>query len=95
MLTVFAFQSLVLTVVVLVLFVVKAWAFIDSLTHPAEAYVAAGKLTKAAWSVILGVFLVAHVLIPGVVNLLNIIGTVAAFVYLLDVRPALRALTRR
>ncbi len=36
-------------------FVVEAWAFIDAITRPSQAFVAAGKLTKPLWLIILGV----------------------------------------
>ena len=64
---------------------------------PAEAYAAADKLTKndvaghprhrapAPAAVLAGAFF----------NLLNLAGIVAAIVYLVDVRPAMSALTRR
>jgi hypothetical protein len=39
--------------------------------------------------------LVAAVLLPGAFGLINLVGTVAALVYLADVRPAVRALTPR
>ena len=82
-------------VVTLVLFAVQAFAFIDAVSHRAEAYPAADKLTKPAWLIILGVALAAHMIIWNPISFLNIIGTIAALVYVLDVRPALRALTRR
>lgn len=44
---------------------------------------------------ILGLFLLQHVIFWPVWGLLSLIGTVAALVYLLDVRPAVRELTRR
>jgi len=93
---VFVFQSLVTLVVTLLLFVVKMWAFLDSLSRRPDEFVAADKMTKPAWSIILGVCLVAHMLLwrASPINLLNIIGTVAAIVYLVDVRPAIRSLTR-
>ena len=47
------------------------------------------------WLVILGVALGAHMLIASPIQLLNIAGAIASLVYLADVRPALRALTRR
>ncbi len=91
----FAFQNIVTLVATLVLFAIKAVAFVDSLTHRSEEFVAAGKLTKPAWSIILGVALAAHMLFWEPIGLLSIIGTVAAIVYLVDVRPAIRSLTRR
>ena len=91
----FSFESSVLGVVALVLLVVKLWAFVDALVRPAAGYVAAGKLTKPGWLVILGLALVMQVLWPHPIGLFSIIGTVAAFVYLLDARPAIGQVTRR
>jgi len=75
-----------------VLFVVKAFAFVDAVSRPAQAYVAVDKQTKMFWIIVLGLFLVAHMLFWRPIGILNLIGTVAAFVYLADARPALRAL---
>ena len=93
--SVFAVQGGILTVTTLAIFVVQAWALLDAISHQAEAFVAADKMTKKAWLVILGVALAAHMLIWSPISLLNIIGTVAALVYMVDARPALRSLTRR
>jgi hypothetical protein len=87
--------DLIMTVVSLGMFVAQAVAFIDALSHPAEAYVAGEKLTKQAWCIILGLALVAHMLIWSPLSLFNLVGIVAAIVYLVDVRPTLRSLTRR
>ena len=43
-------------------FVVEAWAFIDAITRPSQAFVAAGKLTKPLWLIITGVAAVIGVL---------------------------------
>ncbi|MCW2783858.1 MAG: hypothetical protein JWP74_375 [Marmoricola sp.] len=75
------------------LFLVKLWAMVDAVLRPAQAFEAADKQTKTAWLWITGLALGAHVLLGSLT--LELIGTVAAFVYLLDVRPALAALTRR
>ena len=95
MFTVFALQSSFLMIVSLVLFVAQAWAFIDAVSRPAQAFVAAGKLTKQAWLIILGVALAAHMLLWNPIGVLNLAGAVAAIVYLVDARPAMRGLTRR
>lgn len=95
MLDLFAFQSGLMLVASLAMFVVQAWAFIDAVSHRPEAYVAADKLTKPAWLIILGIALAAHMLIWSPMSFLNLIGTVAAIVYVVDVRPALRSLSRR
>jgi hypothetical protein len=89
----YAFRFEFLSAVYLLLGLVKMWALIDAVLRPAPAFVAADKLTKTGWLWILGLTLAAHVLLPSL--LLYLAGTVAAFVYLLDVRPALVAVTRR
>ena len=92
---VFGFESLVMSLAFYALMAVKVWAFIDALIRTSEAYVAAGKLTKPAWLLILGLTVVSSLLWSSPLGLLSIIGTVAAFVYLLDVKPALVSVTRR
>ena len=75
------------------LLVLTGWAFIDALTRPAPAFEAAGKLTKPKWLAILGIAL-ALCLIGrvGVFGLLGAVVAVAAIVYLVDVRPAVRGM---
>jgi len=94
-LAVFQIQNAFLMVTTLVVFVVQAWAFIDAVSHRPEAFVAADKMTKPAWLIILGIALVAHMLIWSPVSFLNLIGAVAAIVYIVDARPALRSVTGR
>lgn len=74
---------------------VKAWAFIDALTRSPQAFHAADKLTKPGWLWITGISLVAHVVFPALIGLFSFAGIIASFVYVLDVRPALIAVTRR
>jgi hypothetical protein len=75
-------------------FVVEIWAFADAVRRPAAAYKAAGKLTKQLWLIILGVALLFGVAgavgFVSIIQLLPIIGFIAAAVYLADVRPAVR-----
>ena len=71
-------------VVAFVLLVVKIFAFVNSLMHSNEEYEAAGKLTKTAWSLILGLGVVVQLLLGGPLGLLNIVFTIAAFVYLAE-----------
>lgn len=83
-------------IVGLVILGVKIFAFVTSLMFSGEAYKAAGKLTKPAWTIILGLGFVLQALRPAAtIDLLNLAFTIAAFVYLADVRPALASLTRR
>jgi len=93
---VFQMQSLLLLIVTLALLVFQAWAFLDAVMRRPDAFVAADKLTKPAWLIILGIALVAHlVLLNSPFHLLNLIGAVAAIVYVVDARPAMRELTGR
>ncbi len=91
----FQIQSLLMTVTTLALLAVQAFAFVDAVSRRPEAFVAADKLTKPAWLMILGIALVAHLLIWYPFSFLNLIGAVAAIVYLVDARPAMRSLTGR
>lgn len=95
MLELFSLQSGIMLIASLATFVVQAWAFVDAVSHRPEAYLAADKLTKPTWLIILGIALAAHMLIWSPISFLNLIGIVAALVYVVDVRPALRALSRR
>jgi asparagine N-glycosylation enzyme membrane subunit Stt3 len=79
----------------LAMFAAQAFAFIDSATHRSDAYLATDKLNKMAWMIILGLACAWHMLFWQPIGLVNLVGIVAAIVYLVDVRPALRAVTRR
>jgi hypothetical protein len=94
---VFEIEGLFSLVVEVILLGVKIYAFVNCLMFAAEAYTAANKLTKPAWGIILGLGLVVQVVLAGSspINLINLAFTIAAFVYLADVRPALASLTRR
>ncbi len=96
MLNVFAVEGITMLVIEIVLLAVKIFAFVNALRFSDQAYRAAGKLNKAAWTIILGLGVVAQVVLAGSpLNLINLALTVAALVYLADVKPALTSLTRR
>jgi hypothetical protein len=78
-----------LGLIALGLFVLKLWALIDCATRPAAAFEAYGKQTKVIWLVIL----VLATLLNSVFGILGLAGTVAAIVYLVDVRPAVSGRT--
>lgn len=85
------FQSVVLLVLGAVALGCEAFAFVDALRHPDNAYVAAGKRTRTFWLVVLGVALaIGFITVFNVLNLFGLIAFVGAAVYLADVRPALR-----
>jgi hypothetical protein len=81
-------------IIFFVVMVVQIFAFVNSLLYPAEAYDAAGKLTKTTWCTILGLGVVLQFVFVNL-PLIGIILFVAALVYLADVRPALAGLRRR
>jgi hypothetical protein len=69
------------------------WAFVDALIRPAAGYVAAGKLTKPGWAAITGLAALV-ILWKGPMSFLGLPAVIAAVVYLVDVRPAVRGLQR-
>ncbi len=69
------------------------WAFVDALVRPAAAFVAAGKLTKPGWAAITGLAVLVVVLFKPL-SFLGLPAIIAAVVYLVDVRPAVRGLRR-
>jgi Protein of unknown function (DUF2516) len=93
---VFAVEGWISIAILVVLIAVKAFAFVSSLMFSGEAYSAGDKLSKPAWVAILGLGLAAQLLMAGSpLSLIHLAFTIAAFVYLADVRPALSGLTRR
>jgi hypothetical protein len=88
--TLFVTQNWLLLGIALIILCVKIFALVDALARPAAAYVSAGKLTKPAWLLILGLALAVDLVIFYPIQIISLIGTVAAFVYLADARPALR-----
>lgn len=80
-------------------FVVQLVALIDGARRRSDAYVAAGKMTKQRWMIILAVaaaigFISFNGAFLNPLNFLNLAAFVAAAVYLVDVRPALNQVQR-
>jgi O-antigen/teichoic acid export membrane protein len=80
-------------------FVVEAWAFVDAIVRPAQAYTSAGKQTKTIWLLILGVAFVLGLAAAagygiGITNFLAVAAFVAAAIYLVDVRPKVKEFRR-
>ena len=84
-------SDLLLYVVGLVMLGIELWALVDAGVRPAAAFPAAGKLTKPAWVAILAVALLLTSYFGGL-SLFGLVGIVAAIVYLVDVRPAVRSM---
>ena len=80
--------------VLVVLLAIKGFAFVNAMTYSTEAYHAAGKLTKQAWCAITGLGFAAQlILMSSPLGIINLAATIAALVYLADVRPALAEVT--
>ncbi|MGN6475110.1 MAG: DUF2516 family protein [Mycobacteriales bacterium] len=72
----------VFLIIALASLVLRIVALVDALLRPEAAFVAAGKQTKGFWllALFLGMFI-------------TLVGLIAAIVYLVDVRPAVRGTT--
>jgi hypothetical protein len=91
----FEIENSILLQVSFALLFVKGFALVDAVTRRPAVFPAADRQTKSMWLILLSVALVAHLVFWNPIGILNLAGTVVALVYLLDVRPAVRALTRR
>ena len=91
---VFLFEGYVQLAVFFVLLVIKIFAFANALLYSAESSLAADKLNKPTWCILLGVAVVLQ-LLPLPLMIVNLALTVVSLVYLADVRPALAGLRRR
>ena len=87
------FQATLLLLLGIAALALKGFAFVDAARVTAQAYPAAGKLTKPIWLGILGVAAVVELAVfPSPLFFLNLLGVVGAAVYLVDVRPAVKAM---
>ena len=78
-------------------FVVEAWAFIDAIIRPTQAFTSVGKLSKPIWLIILGVAFVLGLyaaVYGGFTGILSVAAFVAAAIYLADMRPKLKEFGR-
>ena len=79
-------QMTIALALTIVLFVVKAFALGDCFARNGRDFDGAGTLSKNAWLLILGIAIAAHLVWWYPLSLLNLAGTVAALVYLAQVR---------
>ena len=88
------YDGLVLLVLYVLAQGLTLWAFVDALVRPAPGFVAAGKLTKPAWAAITGLAALIIFWQQSPMTFLGLPAIIAAIVYLVDVRPAVRGLRR-
>ena len=84
-----------LSVIWWVLLAFKLVALADAVFRPRAVFIAADKLTKPGWVLILSAFTLSQIFQGGWLSFFGLIGIVAAGVYLVDARPALRAASGR
>ena len=86
---VFGLSNALLAAISFAVLILHVWALVDCLTRPANAFEAAGKLTKPAWLAITAIALGLG-LLSNPLGLFGLAAIVASIVYLVDVRPAVR-----
>jgi Protein of unknown function (DUF2516) len=80
-----------------VAFGVEAWALVDAIIRPAQAFTAVGKLSKPIWLIILTVAFVLGLyaaVYGSAIGFLSVLAFVAAAIYLADVRPKVKEFRR-
>lgn len=91
-------QNSLIFLISLAALVAAIWALIEALRYPNQAYVAAGKRSKALWGAIIALAaLIAFVSLPpplgrggGPLGLLGIASIAAVLYFFVDVKPKLR-----
>ncbi|TXL62265.1 DUF2516 family protein [Aeromicrobium terrae] len=82
----FEVQSSLALVLTIVLFVVKLVALVDCVARGDAKFVAVGTWPRTTWLVVLGLTVAVHAIDWNPLGLLNLVGTVAALVYLAQLR---------
>ena len=82
----FEIQNGLTFVISIALFAAKGFALVDCVARPSAKFTYIETLPKQTWLIILGLAVLVHVLIWAPLNLLNLVGTVAALVYLAQLR---------
>lgn len=73
--------------------ILTAWAFVDALRRRGSLFPHAGRLSKGAWlGILAAAFAIAITSLFAPLGILNIVGVIAAGIYLADLRPKLRSL---
>lgn len=85
-----SFQALLSLLLLLGALGLMGYAFVDALRVPADAFPAAGKQTKNIWLIILGVALAINIVLLSPISIFGLAGVIAAGIYVVDVRPAVK-----
>ena len=93
MLVVDAVQNIVVFILWIVLLGVKAYAFIDCLRRPAQAFPAVDRQSKTLWMILTGVALLTGLLMNQTLGLIGIAAAAVAIIYLVDVRTKIQSIT--
>jgi len=83
---VFEVQSSLSLVLSLVLFGIKIAALVDCVSRDNAKFLQVGTMPRRSWLIILVLTVAVHVLTWNPLSLLNLVGTVAALVYLAMLR---------
>jgi hypothetical protein len=83
---VFEIQSGLMIVISIALFAAKGFALVDCASRPSARFGQIDTLPKQTWLIILVLAVLAHLVWWAPLGLLNLAGTVAALVYLAQVR---------
>jgi hypothetical protein len=89
----FVIRDWIINVVLVLLLGMEVFALIDCAIRRADAFPAAGKLTKPGWLLILVLSIVVTYLFRPMTAFLGLAGVVASIVYLVDVRPAVKQIS--
>ncbi len=88
-------QGLVLLALWVVTLALKAFAFVDCVRRPAQAFPAVGRQSKALWLILTGLA-AGTGFFPGfTLNLIGLAGIVVALIYVFDIRTKIIEITSR
>nr|MCW2727711.1 hypothetical protein [Aeromicrobium sp.] len=85
----FEVQGSLMMILSIALFAAKGFALVDCVARRSAQFTHLDTLPKQTWLIVLGLALLAHLLFWYPLGLLNLIGTVAALVYLAQVRGSI------
>lgn len=82
----FEVQGGLITILTIALFAAKGFALVDCVARPSSQFSQLDTLPKQTWLILLALAVLTHLVSWYPLGLLNLLGTVAALVYLAQVR---------